>query len=61
MKSQDVKIGEGTLQTMNREIEANKAQLYALGGPAALRKKEAGLKATAKAKVARDAKKDTKE
>lgn len=62
MKAEDVRVGTSTLQTMNREIEANKAQLNALGGPAALRKKVAGLKASAKRDAEQGAKdaKDTK-
>lgn len=33
MNPQDVKIGEGTLQTMNREIEANKAAIAEMKNP----------------------------
>lgn len=53
MKDEDVHLGEPTLKVMNAEIEANKAMLEALGGPAALKKAQ-GI---AKAKATRDAKK----
>lgn len=52
MENDKVFLGEGTLKEMNREIEANRAMLEALGGPAALKK----VQGIAKAKATRDAK-----